>query len=462
MDKKIQFPDDFVWGAATSSYQIEGAWNEAGKGPSIWDAFCQIPGKIHQNQSGRVACDHYHRLEEDVALMKETGLKAYRFSVSWPRIQPTGKGAINPEGIAFYSRLIDILLENDIEPWVTLYHWDLPLALQFEEDGWIGSTIADHFARYADICFQHFGDRVKNWITLNEPWVVAMLGYGQGVFAPGRISNTEPYLAGHNLIKAHAKAVEVYRTKYQPVQQGRIGITNNGDWREPLTDSIEDHSAAERALEFFLAWFADPIYKGHYPAVMVERLGERLPQFTAEEIAGIKGSSDFFGLNHYTTMYASEAKGTAGKQNIYGNGGLSEDQDVNLSMDDSWEKTAMQWSIVPWGCKKLLEWIDIRYDHPEIIITENGCAFEDKLVDGKVEDSDRVNFYASYLDQCHAAIKNGVNLKGYFAWSFFDNFEWASGYSKRFGLFFVDFETLERTAKSSALWYAAAIKNGGF
>jgi beta-glucosidase len=456
------FPVDFIWGSATSSYQIEGGWNKGGKGPSIWDAFCQIPGKIHNNESGQIACDHYNRMEEDVALMKDLGLKAYRFSISWPRIQPTGKGKVNMAGIEFYSKLIDALLKNDIEPWVTLYHWDLPLALQFEDDGWTGEAISDYFAKYADICFEHFGDRVKNWITINEPWVVAMLGYGQGVFAPGRTSNTEPYLAGHNLIKAHAKAVDIYRKKYQAAQKGKIGITNNGDWREPLTDKEEDKLAAERALEFFLAWFADPIYKGKYPDTMINRLGDRLPKFSSEEIEIIKGSSDFFGLNHYTTMYAADSGGQIADQTTYGNGGLSEDQDVNLSVDPEWKKTSMQWSIVPWGCRKLLEWIDQRYDHPEIIITENGCAFDDEEINGKVEDTGRVDFYKSYLGECHNAIKNGVNLKGYFAWSLFDNFEWASGYNKRFGIIYVNFETQKRTPKASALWYSKVIKNEGF
>ena len=458
----IQFPENFTWGTATSSYQIEGAWDKDGKGPSIWDAFCMIPGKIQNQDNGNHACNHYELFEEDIALMKAMGVKAYRFSIAWPRIQPTGKGTANAEGLAFYSKLIDCLLAHDIEPWVTLYHWDLPLALQFEEDGWTGDAISDLFAEYARICFEKFGDRVKNWITINEPWVVAMLGYGQGLFAPGRISNSEPYLAGHNLILAHAKAVHVYRNEFQATQNGRIGITNNCDWREPLTDSPADQAAAQRALEFFLAWFADPIYKGAYPKSMRDRLGNRLPQFTEEEIAMVKDSSDFFGLNHYTTMYAADAAGNLDKGNVYGNGGLSEDQDVNLSVDPTWKQTSMQWSIVPWGCQKLLEWIDQRYDHPEIVITENGCALDDQVEHGKVEDLQRVNFYSSYLEACHQAIRNGVHLSGYFAWSFMDNFEWASGYEKRFGLHYVDFESLKRIPKASALWFVEVIKKNGF
>lgn len=454
----MRFPKEFTWGVATSAYQIEGAWQADGKGPSIWDAFCQIPGKIANNDTGNRACDHYHLYQEDIALMQQMGVKAYRFSIAWPRIQPLGYGAVNREGIAFYSRLIDQLLAAGIEPWVTLYHWDLPLALQLEQDGWTGAAISDFFAQYADICFAHFGDRVKNWITLNEPWVVAMLGYGQGAFAPGRTSNVEPYLAAHHLLLAHGKAVAVYRKKYQAQQKGRIGITNNCDWREPLSSNPEDAAAAERALEFFLAWFADPVFKGQYPASMVDRLEDRLPKFTAEESEMLKGSSDFFGLNHYTTMYAADAKDGIKKGSVYGNGGLSEDQGVELSADPSWAKTSMGWSIVPWGCRKLLEWIDARYDHPEIIITENGCAFDDQMVDGQVNDQKRVDFYKTYLEACHEAMQNGVNLSGYFAWSFMDNFEWASGYEKRFGLHYVDFETLKRTPKASALWLTKLIK----
>lgn len=450
------FPKDFVWGTATSSYQIEGAAALDGKGPSIWDAFSSIPGKTHNNETGDIACDHYHKFKEDIQLMKDMGVNAYRFSIAWARVMPTGKEKVNEEGINFYNTLIDELLKAGITPWVTLYHWDLPLALQLEDDGWLGDSISDHFEKYANLCFERFGDRVKNWITLNEPWVVAILGYGQGVFAPGRISKSEPYLAAHNLILAHAKAVNLYRNKFSN-QKGQIGITNNCDWREPLTDSDEDKQAAERALEFFLAWFADPVYKGDYPAVMKERLGDRLPKFSEAEKVMIKGTSDFFGLNHYTTMFAAQASEIKKEGSIYGNGGISEDQDVDLSLDESWNLTLMQWAVVPWGCKKLLKWIDERYGHPEIYITENGCAYADEKINGEVNDQERLDFYKGYLEASQEAIEEGVNLKGYFAWSFMDNFEWASGYDKRFGLHYVDFETLERTPKKSALWFKEAI-----
>jgi beta-glucosidase len=451
-----KFPEDFIWGTATSSYQIEGAADADGKGPSIWDSFCTIPGKIAQGETGKIACDHYHKFKEDIQLMKDMGVKAYRFSIAWARILPTGNGDVNEKGIQFYSDLIDELLKNDIEPWVTLYHWDLPLALQLEKDGWLNKSIINHFSEYANLCFERFGNRVKNWITLNEPWVVSILGYGQGVFAPGRNSNSEPYLAAHHLILAHAKAVAIYRENYAH-QKGQIGISNNCDWREPLTDKEEDKQAAQRALEFFLAWFADPVYKGDYPEVMKEKLGERLPEFSNSEKEMIKGSSDFFGLNHYTTMYAAHSNGKQEEISVHGNGGISEDQDVSLSLDKSWDVTLMGWAVVPWGCKKLLNWIDERYDKPNIYITENGCAYPDEVVDGKVNDQKRVDFYQGYLKACQESINEDINLKGYFAWSFMDNFEWASGYEKRFGLHYVDFETLERIPKKSALWFKEAI-----
>ncbi len=449
----MPFPKGFTFGVATSAYQIEGAHNIEGKGPSIWDAFCQIPGKIAKSESGNIACDHFHRFREDVLLIKEMGVKAYRFSISWSRIMPTGKGTVNDQGIKFYNKLIDCLVDNGIQPWITLYHWDLPLALQLEEDGWLGESISDHFAAFARVCFESFGDRVTHWITINEAWVGAILGYGQGVFAPGRTSNSEPYLAGHHLLLAHAKAVNVYRREFQKEQKGIIGMTNNCDWREPKSADQSDVEAAERALEFFLAWFCDPIYKGDYPESMKARLGGRLPKFTPEEVELLKGSSDFLGLNHYTTMFAADASNGIVESSVYGNGGLSEDQEVNLSVDPEWKKTLMGWAVVPWGCKKLLHWIKERYENPPIVITENGCAYDDQLVDGEVNDLERLDFYKTYLEACAEAIGEGVNLEGYFAWSLMDNFEWASGYEKRFGMHYVDFETLERTPKASAIWY---------
>jgi beta-glucosidase len=329
-------------------------------------------------------------------------------------------------------------------------------------DGWLNPNIDEWFAHYAGVCFEHFGSRVKNWITFNEPWVTSILGYGQGVFAPGRISKSEPYITAHHQLRAHAKAVALYRNKYQSQQNGRIAITCNADWREPLTQKPEDVEAAQRALEFYLGWFADPVWLGDYPEVMKQRLGNRLPRFTDAEKALLKGSSDFFGLNHYTTMFAANAdKSKSNKASVYGNGGISEDQDVDLSVDPAWGKTEMGWTIVPWGCRKLLEWIDKRYDHPQIIITENGMAGSDQLENEQVNDLHRIEFLKGYITECHKAIDNGVNLGGYFVWSFMDNFEWALGYKKRFGIVYVDYKTLKRYPKQSALWYSRVVANNG-
>ncbi len=456
------FPKNFTWGVSTSSYQIEGAWLEGGKGPSIWDVFSHTPGKVDKNDNGDNACNHYFQYKNDIKLMAQMGLKNYRFSISWPRIQPTGKGKANPAGIKFYSDLIDTLLENGITPWATLFHWDLPAALQFEHDGWLNPVMPDYFRDYADICFEYFGDRVKHWLTLNEPWVYSIFGHGYGVMAPGRKSSTEPYQVGHQMLRAHAKTVECYRQKYQHKQNGIISMANNCEWREPFTDSKEDQDAAQRSLEFYLGWFADPVFIGDYPDVMKKNLGNRLPRFSTDDKTLLKSAADFFGLNHYTTMYASQAgKNDNGEENIYNNGGIFKDQLVKLSSAETWGKTEMEWNIVPWGCRKLLEWIDERYDRPEIVLTENGCATKDKVESGAVNDQARINFLNDYISECHIAIEKGVRLSGYFVWSFLDNFEWALGYSKRFGLHYIDYQTGNRIPKESAKWYGDVIKNNG-
>ena len=456
------FPDGFVWGSATSSYQIEGAWLAGGKGLHIWDTFSHTPGRVARGENGDRACDHYHRYREDVAMMAKMGLKAYRFSIAWSRIQPDGKGPANPEGVAFYSDLIDELLAHGIEPWITLHHWDLPLALQTEEDGWLNPQLSHYFADYARLCFAAFGDRVSNWITMNESWVMAILGYYDGVFAPGRRSDREPYRVAHHLILGHARAADVYHREFQPRQGGQIGMTNNCDWRHPKTDTPADRAAAQRSLEFFLGWFADPLYRGDYPQVMKDRLGDRLPEFTAAEKALVKGSSDFFGLNHYNTMYASDVpEGEHVDNYVYANGGIYEDQYVALTADPAWTLTDMQWPVVPWGLRELLLWISERYDAPPIYITENGCATPDVHADGAVTDQPRIDYLSGYLGACHEAISRGADLRGYFVWSLMDNFEWASGYDKRFGMVYVDFDTLERTPKASAAWYRGVIERNG-
>ena len=444
------FPKDFVWGSATASYQIEGGYLADGKGPSIWDAYTAIPGKIKNNDRGNIACDSYNRYQEDVALLRDLGANAYRFSLAWARILPIGSGEINQAGIDYYNRLIDALLAHNIAPWVTLYHWDLPLALQFEQDGWLSRKTAECFAEYADVCFKNFGDRVKNWITFNEPWCTAVLGNGLGVLAPGRISPDEPYIVAHNQLLAHGLAVKNFRENYA-AQQGVIGITNNSDWREPLTGSEADKAAAQRALEFFYGWFTDPVIFGKYPDVMRERLGDRLPEFSPEEQEMMAGSCDFLGLNHYTSLYASAdaPEGFSEADNLSGNGGMSDDQDVFLSEDPAWKKTSMNWNVVPWGIRKMLGWIAERYGNIPIYVTENGCAVDEPDREVAAEDEFRCDFYESYIRECGNAIADGVNLQGYFAWSLLDNFEWCHGFSQRFGLVRCEPVALERIPKKS-------------
>lgn len=332
------FPDGFVWGAATSSYQIEGATLEGGRGQSIWDTFCERPDRIVDGSNGDVACDHYHRVHSDVQLIKNLGLKAYRFSIAWPRILPKGKGGINPEGVAFYNRLIDELVKNDIEPWATLYHWDLPQSLQDEYGGWKSPNIVQDFGYYAATCFAAFGDRVKNWITLNESWTVAVQGYQDGTKAPGTLDSPENdvYLVGHHLLLAHAKAYRIYKKDFASTQNGNVGISNCGDWRYPLNpESKDDQDAAERAMVFQYAWLTDPLVFGDYPQDMRNRLGERLPRFTRSEQTELMGSLDFMGLNHYSTLYASAKKEKSSYK------GYWSDMDVELSSDPSWRKNFM-------------------------------------------------------------------------------------------------------------------------
>lgn len=448
---------NFVWGAATAAYQIEGGTLEGGRGYSIWDAFCRIPGRVHAMANGDVACDSYHRVEEDVRMLKLLGVNAYRFSIAWPRIQPGGRGAPNPEGIAYYNKLIDLLLANGITPFVTLYHWDLPLDLQMAHDGWLNREIVDDFTAYATLCFDAFGDRVKHWITLNEPWCCAVLGHGLGVFPPGRTDPDEPYLAAHHMLLAHAGAVRAFRERGS---DGVIGITNNCDWREPLTQKPEDREAAERAVEFFYAWFADPVVFGEYPEVMRKRLGARLPEFTEEQKTLMKGSADFLGLNHYSTLYASAEKPEVDAGiGPNGNGGMSDDQEVFLSADLAWERTDMQWNILPWGFRKLLNWIADRYPGYPIYVTENGCACREPDAVSALDDDQRCRFLKSYTDAMFEAVRtDGVDVRGYFCWSLMDNFEWAQGYTKRLGLIRCSPDNLERVPKRSFFTYREIIR----
>lgn len=473
--RKCEFPEGFLFGAATAAYQVEGGASEGGRGSSIWDTFTQTPGKVLDGSSGDVACDHYHRYKEDIELLANLGFNAYRFSISWSRIYPDGfSRVVNEEGIAYYNALIDALLSKGITPFATLYHWDLPQGLHDSIGGWLSPEIATHFASYAEACFAAFGDRVKHWITLNEPLRYSLFGYGIGIHAPGRTSDrsrspegdtsTEPYLTAHNALLAHAAAVDVYNKKFRAQQGGKVGLALDAEWGEPLTSSQEDKDAAQRHLEFQLGWFLDPIYFGDYPKSMRNAVCDRLPQFSPKEIELLHGSVDFIGLNHYTTRFIIPAAPSTTPSKL---GWLEDSNAIRLTEVDGkpiGDKGASYWMyIVPWGIEKMLKWISDRYNRPPIYITENGMDDEDcarKSLEDHLHDSKRVKFYQDYLSYAAKAVRGGSDLRGYFAWSLMDNFEWQLGYTKRFGLVYVDYKDgLKRYPKDSALWFSRFLKN---
>jgi lactase-phlorizin hydrolase len=468
------FPAGFQWGAATASYQIEGGWDADGKGENVWDVWCHMGNHVRKNQTGDVACDSYHLYEQDIAMLRNIGVHFYRFSISWSRILPAGKlsGGINEAGVDYYNRLIDGLLAVGIQPMVTLYHWDLPQPLQEDGDGWLNEQIIQHFNDYASVCFQRFGDRVKMWLTFNEPNNVAWFGYGVGTMAPGlRSPDVGTYIVTHNILKAHAVAWHTYDQLYRPTQGGRISITLNSDWKEPLDpNNATDVEAAERAMEFKLGWFANPIYvNGDYPEVMKQKVAEkslaegrnqsRLPEFTAEEKAQIVGTHDFFGLNHYTTQLVRERVfGTIWPSWAF-------DRDVWEMIDPSWSHAGSNWLwVVPWGLRKLLNWINGHYGNPEVYITENGYSDEDEYF-GSLEDPTRIKYLQDYINNVLKAVKlDGCNVAGYTVWSLMDNFEWVSGYMETFGLYQVNFTdpARPRTPKASVSYYQQLIIDNGW
>ncbi|XP_054812429.1 beta-glucosidase 42 [Prosopis cineraria] len=462
---RSDFPPNFVFGVATSSYQVEGACKEGGRGASIWDAFTHTEGKISDNSNGDVAVDHYHRYMEDVDLIAKLGFDAYRFSISWSRIFPDGLGTkVNEEGIAFYNSLIDALLQRGIQPYVTLYHWDLPLHLHESMGGWLNKKIIEYFAIYADTCFASFGDRVKSWISINEPLQTAINGYDMGIFAPGRSENSsiEPYLAAHHQILAHAAAVSVYRSKYQEKQGGQVGLVVDCEWAEAYSDKIEDKSAAARRLDFQLGWFLHPLCFGDYPEIMRERLGDQLPTFSEEDKKLLANSLDFIGLNHYTSRLISHVNESSEGGHYYRS--IAMKRTVEREGGEViGEKAASEWLyVVPWGIRKTLNYMAQKYNLP-IIVTENGMDDEDddKLsLNEMLDDKLRLRFYKEYLASVALAIKDGVDVRGYFAWSLLDNFEWAEGYTKRFGLVYVDYKNgLTRHPKSSAYWFSKFLRD---
>jgi beta-glucosidase len=439
---KLDFPKDFIWGAATASYQIEGAWNADGKGESIWDRFSHTPGKVEHGDTGDTACDHYHRWRDDVALLKELEIRAYRFSVAWPRVLPAGRGRINQPGMDFYSQLVDRLLEEGIEPTVTLYHWDLPQSLQ-DEGGWPARMVVDAFVEYTQAVSRALGDRVKNWITLNEPWVSAFIGYREGIHAPGHTDLGEAIHASHHLLLAHGQAVPVIRAN---CPGAKVGITLNFTPQEPASPSVADREAATWMDGYIHRWYLDPLTGRGYPQDMVTSYGRALDFVRPGDLDIISTPVDFLGVNYYS-------------RNIARAENLSETENAARTVFRGEEITEMDWEVYPEALYTLLGRLHLDYAFPAVLITENGAAYQDKVApDGQVDDPTRLSYIKRHLEMVNRAIHAGVPVKGYFVWSFLDNFEWSFGYSKRFGIVYVDFQTQKRIPKSSARWYRQVIR----
>ncbi|XP_039113844.1 beta-glucosidase 31-like isoform X1 [Dioscorea cayenensis subsp. rotundata] len=473
------FPPGFIFGAGTSAYQAEGAVAEDGRKPSIWDTYAHA-GKNMDKSTADTTADQYHKYKEDVKLMHEMGLDAYRFSISWSRLIPDGRGPVNPKGLQYYNNFINELLIHGIEPHVTLQHFDLPQALEDEYGGHVSRRIVEDFTAYADVCFREFGDRVKYWGTFNEPNIEAVGGFDVGLLAPGRCSypfgiscsegdsTTEPYIAVHNILLAHASAVSLYKQKYQVSQRGYIGLDVLGFWFEPYTDSKEDIAATKRLLDFHIGWLMDPLVFGSYPAVMKEIAGSRLPSFTAEESKMLRGSFDYIGLNHYNVFYVKAyPQALDSKRRDY-----VRDTSVKLLFDqDSKELSSKDFvkkqqlppvAAKPWAFQKILEHVKLRYENPSIIIHENGYAeFDINSTTQNQNDTYRAYYIEQYIEALLLAIRNGSNTKGYFVWSFLDCFELAYGYTARYGLYGVDFNSEDRTRfpRLSAHWYSQFLKN---
>jgi beta-glucosidase len=434
-------PPAFRWGVATSSYQIEGAAGEDGRGESIWDVFCRTPGKVLDGASGEVACDHYRRWQQDLDLMERLGIEAYRFSIAWPRLFREGTGRLNEKGLDFYERLVDGLLARGIEPHVTLYHWDLPQKLQ-DEGGWPERRIVEAFVAYADAVTKRLGERVVSYATFNEPWCSAFLGYYIGEHAPGLRDRALGLQAAHHLLLAHGCGLEVMRGN---APRSRHGIVLNLNPTYPATGDPRDAEAARRFDGFFNRWYLDPIFKGEYPQDAWTGYGADVPEVAPGDLEVISRPIDFLGVNYYSrVVVADEPRG--------------EWPSVRAAEFEA-ERTDMGWEVYPRGLTDLLVRLNEDYPIPPIFISENGAAYRDELVDGKVNDPARVRYLQRHIEAMQDAMRKGVDVRGYFAWSLMDNFEWAKGYSKRFGLVYVDYGTQERIPKASAEWYADFIQS---
>lgn len=428
----LKFPSSFQWGVATSSYQIEGAVNEGGRAPSIWDTFSHQPGKVDNNDTGDVACDHYHRWQSDLDLIKSLGVDAYRFSIAWPRVQPAGSGAWNPAGLAFYDRLTDGLLERGITPHVTLYHWDLPQALQ-DKGGWASRDTAKRFADYAQTMAERLGDRAASFSTHNEPWVTAVLGNQTGLFAPGLKDPVIARRVAHHLLLSHGLSLQAIRAAGV---KAALGIVLNQSPATPATSSAEDVALAAREYALLVRWFAEPLLLGRYPTAPDLPVCEAIEPGDLETIAQ---PLDFLGINYYTRIWSSTSNPPVPAPHAQGT-------------------SDMGWENYPEGLTELLCGLKRDYPLPPVFITENGMAHRDVLVDGKVDDQPRIEYMRTHLSALKAAIDAGVDVRGFFYWSLMDNFEWSSGYAKRFGLVHVDYQTQVRTPKESAHWYRRFIE----
>jgi beta-glucosidase len=428
-------PADFVWGAATASFQIEGATSEDGRGESVWDRFCATPGKVRNGDDGVVACDFYHRYREDIGIMRELGIDGFRFSVAWPRVLPEGRGVVNAKGLDFYDRLVDELLGNGITPFVTLFHWDTPQVLE-DQGGWPVRATVDAFEEYVTAVAERLGDRVGHWITHNEPWVVSWIGYGWGHHAPGRTSDADALATSHHLLLSHGRAVEILRS-LSP--DSEVGITLNLDHVYAETAVAEDEAAALWVDGFHNRWFLDPIFKGSYPQDMLDGWADIAPPIEDGDLETISAPIDFLGVNNYTSPLVAAAP----------DGGRSQ-----IVRREDVDRTDMGWEVVPGGLRDLLVRLTRDYGPKAIYVTENGAAYGDVLGhDGSVEDPERQAYFEAYISAAAEAVAEGAPLRGYFAWSLLDNFEWAWGYWKRFGLVYVDYPTLERVPKGSFYWY---------
>jgi len=437
------FPPDFLWGAATSAYQIEGAVHEDGRAPSMWDRFAAIPGATYQGQTGEVAADHYHHMEEDVALMAELNLNAYRFSLSWPRILPQGTGAVNDRGLDFYDHLVDTLLAKGIRPLATLYHWDLPIALQ-DRGGWLVRDTAYAFADYAEVVARRLGDRVQWWITLNEPWCIAYLGYALGIHAPGLQDKQLAVGAGHHALLAHGLAVPRLRAHLTP--QAQVGIAPDFYPVYAADDRPETLLAVKRADAFRNRWFLDPIMRGHYPENLFSDMGVTPPPIQENDFSIISTPIDFLGVNYYSRMLVRSRTDTTS---------VPADSYEAVDRVPGASYTEMGWEIFPDGLANILTRIHREYAPKAMIVTESGAAFDDQRdSNGDIHDQQRIDYLREHIQTVAQVIRQGVPIKGYIVWSFLDNFEWSEGYRKRFGLVYVDYATQRRIVKDSGRWYA--------